>query len=66
MQSAIINNSPKCNISIAFGTENDRIKGFAALLHSNKKFDGKGKNKFIISNEQFLMLKEKNINFKVL
>jgi hypothetical protein len=66
MQSAIINNSPRCNISISFGTDSDRVKGFAALLRSNKKFDGIGKNKFVISGEQLLMLEEKNINFKVL
>jgi hypothetical protein len=66
MQSAIIGNPNAISIAITFDTEKDRVKGFAELFRSNSKFDGKGKTKFVISERQYNMLKEKNINFKKL
>jgi hypothetical protein len=64
MQSSIVNKKFDNNRTVSFDTENDRVKGFAILMRSNLQFNGIGKNKFIICEEQYKILKSKEINFK--
>jgi hypothetical protein len=63
MQSSSVLHGRNRVITIAFDSEDDRVRGFNILLRSNKKFDGIGKNKFLISSELSGMLTEKNIRF---
>jgi hypothetical protein len=53
-------------IIISFNTEQDRIKGIGSLFRSNFRFDGKGKNRFLVSKEHCKMLNEKDINYNII
>lgn len=51
-------------IAISFDTEDDRVRGFGILAHSNYGFKGIGKNKFIIKKGHYALLQSKNIKFQ--
>jgi hypothetical protein len=52
------------NVTISFDTEEDRSKGFSVLMASGLSFNGLGKNKFIVTPEQSLLLQNQKINYK--
>ena len=49
---------------ISFETETDRSKGFSLLMASGLSFNGLGKNKFVVTLEQSLLLQTNKINYK--
>ena len=54
-------------IHISFNTEEDKNKGFFELIQtSGSGFIGIGKNEFIITQEQKVLLNNKHINFETI
>jgi len=49
---------------ISFETEHDRSKGFSLLMASGLSFNGLGKNRFVVTAEQSLLLQTFKINYK--
>jgi hypothetical protein len=63
----IVMASQSGTIHISFNTKEDKDKGFFELIQtSGSGFTGIGKNEFIITQEQKVLLDNKHINFEII
>jgi hypothetical protein len=53
-------------VTISFATENDRIKGVAALIRSPYPFYGINKNEFNIKKEYLKIFENTDINYNII